>query len=116
MDGMESLPNLIIPSTWWIPGPHISSNDKIIFRDRSIEKNGAQKNTINYELFTYDNGKIKQLTKIGASISQLSISPDGSRAVFSVEKNGEEENSIWIVNTDGSGLQKISVPWNQLKQ
>jgi hypothetical protein len=49
-------------------------------------------------------------------IFDASISADGSRAVFLAGDPREGEPSLWIVNTDGTGLKKIEIPWEQLEQ
>jgi hypothetical protein len=49
-------------------------------------------------------------------IFDASISADGSRAVFLAGNPLKAEPLMWIVNTDGTGLKKIEIPWEQLEQ
>jgi len=97
--------------------PHVSWNDTILFLSITNEMDGLPRNPYNYDLFIFKEGKIRRLTKMQSYIFQPSISPDGSRAVFlGMKKPDEEGHSLWIVNTDGTGLTKINIPWEQLEE
>jgi Tol biopolymer transport system component len=114
-DNKSNTLNKISMGGWWIPGPRISWNDKIVFMG------GSHLQHPDHDLFIYENGKIKRLNWIqrGSNIADLSISPDGSRVLFQITKYEDRymiEQSLWIGNTDGTGLRQITVPWGQLKQ
>jgi Tol biopolymer transport system component len=77
---------------------------------------GSGTKHFNYDLFVYRSGEIIRLTKMESYIFDASISADGSRAVFLAGNPREVEPSLWIVNTEGTGLKKIEIPWEQLEQ
>ena len=106
-DTKGGTPREITKAGWWIPGPRISWNDKIVFM-------GAY-----HDLFTYENGIIKKLNWIqqGILLTNLAISSDGSKVFFETETpkgSSKFERTLWIGNTDGTELQKINIPWDRI--
>jgi Tol biopolymer transport system component len=110
--------NKISAGGWWIPGPRISWNDKIVFMG------GTHLQHPDHDLFIYENGKINRLNWIqrGVHLPNLAISPDGSRILLEMGKYKEQykehyiiEYSLWIGKADGTGLQEIYIPWDSLK-
>ncbi|MFA5181623.1 MAG: DPP IV N-terminal domain-containing protein [Syntrophales bacterium] len=100
--------NKISAGGWWIPGPRISWNDKIVF----LKGN---------DLFIYENGNIKRLNWIQKRLSlrSLAISPDGSKVYFETEApidSSKLVRSQWIGKADGTELQEISIQWEHLKK
>jgi Tol biopolymer transport system component len=98
--------------------PSVSADGTILFKAVTNKMDGLPRDPYNYDLFLYKNGKTFRLTKMGARILQSSISHDGSMAVFLADISNPRNNriSLWIVNTDGTGLMEIKLPWEQLKQ
>lgn len=98
--------------------PSVSADGTILFDAVTNTMDGLPRDPYNYDLFLYRDGKILRLTKMGARILQSSISHDGSMAVFLADVNNPRTNriSLWLVNTDGTGLVEIKLPWEQLKQ
>ena len=72
-------------------------------------------NDTTYALFTVklDGGGLTQLTPDGMAFNFCngSWSPQGNEILFSAHvPNFDYHSSIWVVNTDGSGLRQIPVP------
>ncbi len=80
------------------------------------EMDKLPRDPFNYDLFIKKGDKITRLTSMRAYITdQHSISFDGSKVVFvAITDRKEQYTSMWVVNSDGSGLQKIDFPWEQL--
>lgn len=57
-----------------------------------------------------DGSKVKEFIKISDStlLFRPRYSPDGKKIVFISGQHGHEDSSLWIVNTDGSGLTKLA--------
>jgi Tol biopolymer transport system component len=97
--------------------PMVSWNDTIIFLSMTNKMDGLPLHSSNYDLFIYKRGKMTRLTKMESYIFDASISADGLRAVFLADKwSHDARPPLWIVNTDGTGLKKIEIPWEQLEQ
>lgn len=114
-DNKSNTLNKISAGGWWIPGPRISWNDKIVFIG------GTHLQHPEHDLFIYENGKMKRLNWIqrGLHVTNLAISPDGSKVLFETETpNGSSkfERPLWIGKADGTELQEIKIPWESLKE
>jgi Tol biopolymer transport system component len=102
--------------------PDVSWDDTILFVSRTNEMDGIpwkskSETPVNYDLFVYQRGNISRLTKMQSAIFQASISPDGKKAVFLARKHDEKKGySMWVVNTDGTVLMKLNIPWEQLEE
>lgn len=96
--------------------PSISNGGDILFTSITNEMDKLP-DPFNYDLFLYKNGKISRITKMGAHIVASAISNDGTMAVFLAITSKPRNNrvTLWIVNTDGTGLKKIPLPWDKLK-
>jgi Tol biopolymer transport system component len=100
--------------------PHVSLKDTIIFISVAEGMDGASTSGSDARvsgdarqngLFIYQRGTIKCLTTMKSLITWSSLSPDGSRAVFLADLH-----NLWMMNTDGTGLKKINIPWEQLSE
>ena len=107
-----------ITQGWYSSDPSVSADGNILFDAVTNTMDGLPSDPYNYDLFLYKDGKTLRLTKMGARILQSSISHDGSMAVFLADVNNPRTNriSLWLVNTDGTGLVEMNIPWEQLKQ
>lgn len=61
-----------------------------------------------YDIFVADRkGNIRsQLTNTSGYDAEATVSPDGSKIVFTSTRSGDLE--LWVMNTDGSGLTQIT--------
>lgn len=114
-DNKRNTLNKISTGGWWIPGPRISWNDKIVFMG------GLHLQHPDHDLFIYENGIIKRLNWIqrGVHVTNLAISLDGSKVLFESEApidSSKFVRSLWIGNADGTELQEINIPWEHLKE
>jgi|GEM_PF-4670610 len=114
-DNKSSTLNKISTGGWWIPGPRISRNDKIVFMC------GSHLQHPDHDLFIYKNGIIKRLNWIqrGVRVTNLAISSDGSKVFFESETpidSSKFVRSLWIGNADGTELQEIKIPWESIKE
>jgi Tol biopolymer transport system component len=98
--------------------PSVSADGTILFMAVTNKLDKLPLDPYNYDLFIKKSGKTSRLTKMGARILESSISHDGSMSVFLADTNNPRTNriSLWIINTDGTGLVEIKIPWEQLKQ
>jgi len=96
--------------------PSVSNNADILFTSITNEMDKLP-DPFHYDLFLYKNGKISRITKMGAHILEPRISNDGTMAVLLAITSNPRNNrtTLWIVNTDGTGLKKIPLPWDKLK-
>lgn len=113
-DNKSNVLNKISAGGWWIPGPRISRKDRIVFMS------GAHTKDPEHDLFIYDNEERKKLNWIqrGSRVTNLAISPDGSKVIFETEAPKDSykfDRSLWIGNADGTGLQKINISWEQFR-
>jgi len=107
--------NKISTGGWWIPGPRISWNDKIVFTG------GLHLQHPDHNLFIYENGIIKRLNWIqrGVRVTNLAISSDGSKVFFESETPIDSSKfvpSLWIGKADGTELQEIKIPCESFKE
>jgi Tol biopolymer transport system component len=122
MDGVNNVFKPAFTNGWKSDEPDVSWDDTILFVSRTNEMDGIpwkskSETPDNYDLFVYKRGNISRLTKMQSAIFQASISPDGSKAVFLAQKYDEKKGySMWMVNTDGTGLKKVNIPWEQLEE
>lgn len=66
----------------------------------------------NGDIYVWDNGSIKQLTKVGdASLARWS--GDGSRFVF--VRSGDAFSDLYVANADGSGMEQLTHNQPQLQ-
>ncbi|MDQ5988722.1 MAG: hypothetical protein CSYNP_04483 [Syntrophus sp. SKADARSKE-3] len=96
--------------------PSISNGGDILFTSITNEMDNLP-SPFNYDLFLYKNGKMSRITRMEAHILAPAISNDGTMAVFLAitSKPRNNRTTLWIVNTDGTGLKKIPLPWDKLK-
>ena len=114
LDGRQRATVPAFKNGWYSTAPSVSLDDTILFRSETSGMDGL-KSPYNYDLFIKKGGNIKRITKMQTYISDQAISPDGSRIVFLENKERKFDWTMWIVNSDGSGLTKIGIPWDQLK-
>jgi len=97
-------------------GPSIAHDDTILFISRTDELDGRKGQEMQ-DLFLYKKGKIKRLTKLESYIELARISRDGSTIVFSKKRDKRsQDDSYWIMKSDGSGLREIRIPVDKLKR
>jgi len=97
--------------------PSVSRDGDILFSSVTNEMDNLP-GPKNNDLFLCRKGNITRVTKMGAYIQESSISTDGTRAVFYADTNKTRKGryTLWIVNTDGTGLSKIPLPWDELQK
>jgi len=97
--------------------PHVSSNDIILFISMTNEMEDLKTAKDTQDLFLYRKGKIKRLTKSNAYITWARISRDGSRVIFAKKSDKKsQDESDWLMKSDGTGLKEIKIPMDKLKQ
>lgn len=118
MDGKNNLLRPMFMHGRYSAHPAVTKDDAILFLSITNEMDGLPRNPYNYDLFLKKGEKITRLTKMGANITpQDAISLDGSKVVFvAIKERKTGRTSLWMVNSDGTGLQKIELPWEQLEQ
>lgn len=90
--------------------PNISADgSKILFNSRSNDLDGVKGN-YNYDLFLKTPQGIERLTKLGSMITEGKISPDGRHVVFLSDKERNRKNELMVMNSDGTGIEKIGLP------
>jgi len=95
--------------------PSVAHDDSILFIART-NKMDKLPGPYNYDLFIKKGSEIRRITKMESYITQASISPDGSRAIFIADTSKERGKSVslWTVKTDGTGLTRIKLPFEQV--
>lgn len=83
----------------------VNELDKLENRHRFVD---------NYDLFIKKGKAITRLTHMRTYIYSHNISPDGSRIVFMEDQSRRFNWNIWVVNSDGTGLTKIEIPWGKV--
>ncbi|PKN65793.1 MAG: hypothetical protein CVU54_18510 [Deltaproteobacteria bacterium HGW-Deltaproteobacteria-12] len=118
MDGEKNILQPAFTNGWYSTDPSVSEDGTVLFSSVTNEMDGLPKEPYNYDLFIYKKGQVKRITKLDAHIPSSFISHDGSRAIFQADVNKPRNMwvTLWIVNTDGTGLQKIELPWEQIKK
>lgn len=119
MDGKKNILEPAFVNGWYSGDPSISKNGTILFSSVTNEMDGLPKDPYNYDLFIYKNGQIERITKMKAYMKESFISRDGSCAIFLADTNKPRnlmKVTLWIVNTDGTGLRKIELPWEQIRK
>lgn len=115
MDGKNNLLKPAFTNGWYSTKPQASRNNIIVFLSVTNTMDRLQQSRFNYDLFTYREGKIKRLTRMQSYISEPSISADGSRVVFLADEKRNRDWSMWVINTDGTGLRKLELPFDESK-
>lgn len=115
MDGKNNKLHPIFVYGDWTSNPSVSKDDTILFLARSNHLDGV-KGPYNYDLFINRKGKMQRLTHRQFSrIAEPSLSHDGLRVVFLASVEKKEGPSVWIMNSDGTGLTKVNLPaWNEM--
>lgn len=118
MDGEKNILQPAFVNGWYSTDPSISQDGAVLFSSVTNEIDGLPRDPYNYDLFIYKKGQVKRITKLEAHIPSSFISHDGSRAIFQADVNKPRNMwvTLWIVNTDGTGLKKIELPWEQIKK
>ena len=119
MDGERNLLQPAFVNGWYSTDPSIAKDGTILFSSVTNEMDGLPKDPYNYDLFIYKNGQIKRITKMAAYMKESFISRDGSCAIFLADTNKPRNLmlvTLWIVNTDGTGLMEIQLPWDQIRK
>jgi TolB protein len=70
--------------------------------------------TGNWEIFLLDlrTGAARNLTKHPADDLSPAWSPDGSKLVFSSDRNGDNQPELYVMEADGSKVQRVSTSSN----
>ena len=119
MDGEKNILKPAFVNGWYSADPSVSRDGDILFSSVTNEMDGLKRNTYNYDLFIYKNGQIKRITKMEAYMKESFMSCDGSLAMFLADTNMPRnlmKVNLWIVNTDGTGLRKIELPWEKIRK
>lgn len=98
----------------WTSDPSVARNGDIVFITRTNPIDGIK--PWDYEIFINKKGELKRLTnkQFSGCLAQPFISYDGSRIVFEACKKGSPEKSLWIMNSDGTGLREINIDLSEL--
>ena len=76
---------------------------------------GSKKKKYKYDLFIKDEGNVRRLTRLYGQIHGAAISPNKNIAVFIFESYEENKGmGLWTVNSDGTGLREIKIPWQTI--
>lgn len=95
-----------------------SSSSPSVARDGSIMaylektniRDGVEREQYNYDVFVRHGGVDTRLTSLHAYLEYLSISPDGTRIAFLMDRDRKKHKVLCVMNADGSGLEEISLP------
>jgi len=91
--------------------PSISADGrKIVFHSRSDIVDELKGQGWTYDLYVRVADKISRITNLRMVIYASAISPDGDHVVFIGDKEKRGEISLWLGNTDGSGIRQIKIP------
>jgi Tol biopolymer transport system component len=91
----------------------ITHDDTILFVSDLSKADGGTTGPPICDLFLRKtDGSIRRVTNIKNENYSAHISPDGSRIPF---RKNNEWSSIWLINSDGSGLQEITIPMEKLE-
>lgn len=89
--------------------PHISHDgSKILFVSRTNKIDGVH-GQFNYDLFLRKDGVINRLTRLGTFLYGATLSPDGTRIALLSDKERNKKPTLWVMNSDGTGLMEIKV-------
>jgi TolB protein len=70
----------------------------------------ANKNTYDLFIMNADGSNRRRLTNIGSIVDYWAFSPDSKKIVFLADaKKGPPAHDIWVVDVDGTNLQRIDV-------
>jgi Tol biopolymer transport system component len=114
VDGTNNELRPAFTNGWYSDQPMVLPNDSILFRTRMNEKNNevwtgphTMTRPWHFSPFVYREGIIKRISN--EFIYALSISPDGSRFIYS-----SAFGLAIYMNIDGTGQTQIRIPWEQI--
>lgn len=114
------LPELILNNLWlegkkksrWFTGegnPQASKDAKrIIFIDYVASAKGPE-NNVSQELFEIEEGALKQLTHLNASLMAATISADGSTAAFGCDSGHSMSHDLCVLDLNSGKLRKVGL-------
>jgi hypothetical protein len=95
----------------------VAADDSILFLSRTTGMDGLPPSRDTQDLFLFQNGSIKRLTRLNACIGWSLLSKDGSTVLFLKRSDCKSrEFSYWMMKSDGTDVKKIVFPAELLKR
>lgn len=80
-----------------------------IFRDKILFLRGNDNSGYQLNYMDTDGGNLRIVTDlIFTSTASPAASPDGLKVIFAWDESGGDSRQIWVMNSDGSGLQNLT--------
>jgi dipeptidyl aminopeptidase/acylaminoacyl peptidase len=116
MDGENNVMQPVLKNKRHSDEPQIVRDGLIVFRSDVTDIEGiVRTGTIYYDLFVYRNGSIERLANELYEVVRFTVSPDGTKVVFSFRIYGSPDVELSVINLDGTGRKEIRIPWRQLE-
>lgn len=90
-------------------GSIVSRDGKIFFISRTNEMDNSKEYNYNFDLFTYEEGKIHRLTNLKTYLSDYAISAHGERIVYLSDEQRNNNDVLWIMDVAAGTHSKINL-------
>lgn len=110
-DGKRKELSPVIINEKYSDAPSISKDGKRILYVVRTNDLDQVKGLFNYDLFLFENGVSRRLTKLNSVLYGNVLSPDGTLAAFISDPDRKKENQVWMLNIDRNTYEKVE-PWN----
>lgn len=108
MSGNESTLKPLTSNGDYSIGATLSRDGKKIFFTSVTNKlDNLEGQRFNYDIFSFENGEIRRLTKLNALISGFVVSTTGDLIAYMSEGGKDREQELWLMNSTGNQRQKI---------
>jgi Tol biopolymer transport system component len=117
MDGENNVLEPILKNGRHSDDPQIAREGAVAFRSDVTDIDGLGRlGGIYYDLFVFYKGESKRVVNERYGDLHFTVSPDGTRVVFSYDSHANPHGGVAIINLDGTGRNTIRIPWRQLKK
>lgn len=90
-------------------GSVLSRDGKIFFISRTNEMDNSKESNYNFDLFTYEKGKIHRLTNLKTYLSDYAISAHGERVVYLSDEQRNHNDVLWIMDVAAGTHSNINL-------
>lgn len=110
MTGVETTLKPLFTNGEHSHGPTLSRDGKIFFISitNKMDSNDAIK-FYNYDLFVYENGIIKRLTKLETAITGSAVTAQGEMIAYLSDKLRNGHSELWLMDVSSGQHQKINL-------